>query len=111
MCRFQERFKRAVNFYAFDRRDLFGRVRELDIGSRLGFADDLSQVGGNCLQCSAVVAIVCNQGSLQIRSARLLPLATMNNALQAGCYRAIPFRTQIVADILEIGRASCRERV
>ena len=28
----------------------------------------------------------------------------MNNTLQAGCYRALPFRAQILADFLETVR-------
>ena len=55
MCRSQERFKGSVNFCALIGRHFFGFVRELDIHSRLGFADDLGQVGGNCFyRCTHV---------------------------------------------------------
>jgi len=64
MRRSPERFKRAVDFQALVRRDSLGCVRELDIRSRLCFADDQGQVGGNCFYCGAVILVVGQQGSL-----------------------------------------------
>src|ERR1700677_1538400 len=58
MRRSLERFEGAVNFRALVRRDSFRSVRELDIRPRLGFADDLGQVGGNGFCRSAVIPIV-----------------------------------------------------
>jgi hypothetical protein len=62
--RFQERFQETVNFYALVRRDFLWFVGELDIRSRLGFPDDLGQVGGHRFDRDAVIPIVFHQSSL-----------------------------------------------
>jgi hypothetical protein len=62
--RSQKRFQETVDFYAFVRRDFLGFVRELDIRSRLGFPDDLGQVGGQGFYRDTVIPIVGYQGSL-----------------------------------------------
>ena len=58
MRRSQERFKGSVNLRTLVRRDFFGFVGEFDIGSRLGFADDLGQVGGDCFYRDAVIPVL-----------------------------------------------------